>query len=169
MRLDPVLGSALAALLGVAGCDALPRDNFGTTERVRSERVLRAGAAHNPPWVIVEGGRVGGLEPRLLEAFARTHGAEVRWTTGAQIELSEQLKRKELEALVGGLDEKTPVKSSVSLTQSYATTSKPGGGKAKRVMAVMPGESRLLYELDRFLKDERRAPAIRRAAEEAAG
>lgn len=162
-----VLRSLLfAGLIGVAaaGCDALPRDSQGALQRVRTERVLRAGAAANPPWVTVTDGRVGGVEPALVEAFAASQGARVEWRTGPQIELSEQLHKRQFEVLVAGLDQKTPLASKVSLSQTWAKTPKEDGGVDKRAIAVMPGESRLLLALDRFLLD---SPAGRQARAEA--
>lgn len=39
--------------------------------------MLRVGVVYYPPWVVVEGARVAGLEPELIERRAGHHGTRV--------------------------------------------------------------------------------------------
>jgi polar amino acid transport system substrate-binding protein len=206
---------ALFALVA-AGCE-LPRDAGGTTERVRSEKVLRAGFSERPPWVKSEQDRPEGIEPRLVEAFAAQFGAKVDWVAGSESSLVEALRTRRIHVLVCGLDRDSPWVDHAAATEPYLKTavivatpngSLPSSGiqgqtvahanlrpdlaaliaaknatpepaadlgrrlaavydfqarslglepttivlrRTQRVLLVAPGESRLLYELDRFL------------------
>ena len=144
----------------VNGCDGLPKDNFGTLERIRSQKLIRVGAAEEPPWVEIEGEAVEGVEAKLVEAFARTQEARVQWTRGSQSALAERLHKKQLDIVVGGFDDKTPLDKKMVLTQPYVTARNAEGKKTKRVLAVMPGESRLLFALDSFLLGDKEAKSI---------
>lgn len=63
------LATILAACLGLSGCE-LPRDRDGSLPHIESGGKLRVGAVHAPPWVVVEGDRVGGIESALLRRWA---------------------------------------------------------------------------------------------------
>lgn len=132
------------------GCDAIPRDSAGALNRVRGGE-LRGGVADHPPWVRFEDGRVAGLEPELIEAWAKELGARVSWKPGAEAELIEALHHREIDVLAAGLDSKTPYKSELGLTQPYVDVEDRHGSKKKHVLAVTPGESALLFSLDQFL------------------
>jgi polar amino acid transport system substrate-binding protein len=149
-----------AALL--AGCDAIPRDSAGALNRVRGGE-LRGGVADNPPWVRFEDGRVTGLEPELIEAWAKELGARVIWRRGAESELVEALHRREVDVLAAGLNSETPYKSKLGLTQPYVEVEDRYGSKKKHVLAVTQGESALLFSLDRFLAAQDKAELRRRA------
>lgn len=163
----PTLATLTTIAAISSACSELPRDNYGTLERIRREHVLRVGAAENRPWVEPQSDDVRGLEAELVQSFARQHGARVEWTRGPQIELAERLHDRQLDILIAGLRANTPLHAKLALTRPYATTRDPDGSSADRVLAVMPGESQLLYQLDRFLLDDARAEAVRRRAEAA--
>ena len=166
--LQRTLPLGLAALL-VAACDAVPRDSHGALERVRETRELRVGVTHDPPWAQAESGRIGGIEPVIVERFAASLGAKPRYVAGSESELMEALHARKLDVVAAGLDKSTPHKKRGALTQPYLKTklaSVPAGEKPKtkqRVLAVTQGESRLLYTLDRFLLE--RKPQWRALAE----
>jgi hypothetical protein len=145
----------LSAVL-LIGCDAIPRDSAGALNRVRGGE-LRVGVADHPPWVRFEGGRVAGLEPELIEAWAKGHGARVSWKHGAEAELVEALHRREVDVLAAGLDSKTPYKPELGLTQPYVEVEDQHGLKKKHVLAVTSGESALLFSLDQFLAAQDKA------------
>lgn len=111
---------ALLAALLLAACD-LPKDNAGTLDRVRGGE-LRVGVAEHPPWVRLDGERVGGIEPALIRTWAARLGATVRWVRGAETALVEALDRREIDLLVAGLPRSTPFASRVGLTQPYLET-----------------------------------------------
>lgn len=137
---------AAAILLGAlvaTGCE-FPRDGEGTLARVRGGE-MRVGVTDNPPWVRVSDDKVEGVEPALIEAWARELGARVRWVRGSEPELVEALHRRELDAVALGLEESTPYAPKLALSQPYLRA------EEKRVLAVQPGESAFLFALDRFL------------------
>lgn len=135
-------------LLAVAGCD-LPRDPEGTLERVRGG-TLRAGVVPNPPWVVVEAGRVRGVEPALVRRFARSLDARIEWVAGTESELLERLETRDLDLVAGGLTRSNPWGSRVGLTRPYPAPSGYAPGE-RRVLAVPPGENAWLVRLERFL------------------
>jgi polar amino acid transport system substrate-binding protein len=157
----------LLAAFAASGCAALPRDNYGTFERIHSEHVLRVGATEDPPWVKRSGGAIAGFEAELIRTFAARHRARVDWSWGTQIKLAERIHRKQLDVLIAGLEDDTPLQGKIVLTRPHATTREPDGETVRHVIAVMPGESRLLYELDSFLLNDAGALRIRHAAESA--
>lgn len=148
-RALPVLFATLLS----TGCGVVPRDSHDTLDRVRGG-VLRVGVVHHPPWVVVEGARVAGLEPELIERWAGHHGARVAWRPGVEAELVEALHRRELDIVAAGFASDTPYKAKVALTQPYIAVEDRRGAAQRHVLAVMPGESALLLALDRFLASQ---------------
>lgn len=154
-----------ACLLLLTGCEA-PRDAAGTLERLRQGGTARVGVAHNPPWTVVDGGRVSGIEPALVQGWARSLGASVRFTPGPESELVHQLHGGELDVLIARLEKKTPHKAKLAATQAYLKSNSGAdqpGRVEQRVMAVSQGESATLLSLDRFLLEQDRG-ALERAA-----
>lgn len=138
----------LSLLLG--GCSEYPRDPRDTSETATGG-VIRVGIAENPPWTLA-GDQAGGVEAELVEAFARTLGAEVEWHRGSESDLLERLQHFELDIVVAGLTARTPWKSRVATTIPYLDADTDGDGKKeKHIMAVPPGENGWLIRLDRFL------------------
>ncbi len=158
--------AVLAAALLLSGCDALPRDSVGTLRRVQSGGELRVGVADNPPWVRFDGERVRGIEPELIEGWAKTMGARVRFRRGAEAELVEALHRRELDVMAAGFDSKTPHAPRIGPTQPYVAVEDRHGKKKKHVLAVTQGESALLLSLDRFLAGQNTEALRRRAQQE---
>lgn len=158
------LGLAMTLTL-LLGCDVLPRDSAGTLERVR-HGTLRVGVADHAPWVIFKDGRVSGIEPALLEAWAQRLDARIQWRRGAEAELVEALHRRELDVLAAGLDVRTPYSSKLALTQPYVDIIDSQGRKRHKVLAVVQGENALLLALDRFLAEQDRE-ALRQRAQQA--
>jgi polar amino acid transport system substrate-binding protein len=118
--------------LVMAGCD-LPKDPAGTTERVLSTRVLRAGASENPPWVRFNGAEVVGIEADLVRAFAGQMGAQVEWVRNGETPLLEALEKRELDVVAGGITSRSPWTSRLGTTQTYL--------KAKKVVAMPAGSA----------------------------
>lgn len=145
----------LAGLL-IAGCDALPQDNAGTLERVRGG-ILRVGVADHPPWVEFAEERITGIEPALIEQWARELDAQIHWQRGAEAELVEALHRRELDVVAAGFDRKSPYSSKLGLSQAYVEVTNARGQKKKMALAISQGESAFLLHLDRFLARQDRA------------
>lgn len=142
---------ALAVLL--SGCTSIPRDSAGSLNRIRLGE-LRAGAAHAPPWVVVADDGVRGLEAELIAAWAAELDARVRWESAGEAELVERLRRRELDVVIAGFEGGSPFAAQVAFTQPYLEAEDRYGSTRKRVLAVMPGESALLFSLDRFLASQ---------------
>jgi ABC-type amino acid transport substrate-binding protein len=149
---------AVTALLSVllAACGAIP-DDFpadpgGTLDRIRSEAVLRAGAAPNPGWVELRGAgnEPAGREPELVEEFAASLDAEVEWTVGTEEHLVSLLETGDLDLVVGGLTDQNPWVEKAGLTRPYAEETVDGTTEA-HVMMVPMGENALQSELERWL------------------
>jgi ABC-type amino acid transport substrate-binding protein len=139
---------AFAILAFVALACGIPRDMEGTTERVRGGE-LRAGAIANPPWVIVEGGGVSGVEVELVEAFAAALGARVRWSVAPEAELVERLEAFRVDLVAGGLRAGDERLAKLGRSRPFRVDGE------EHVLVVAPGENRFLVTLDRHLHAER--------------
>jgi polar amino acid transport system substrate-binding protein len=106
---------ALALLLCACG---LPRDPDGTLERVRNG-VLRVGATQRPPWLVAVGTGATGVEARLIESFAASLGARVRWHWGSGEEHLAALAAGQLDLVAGGLEQESPWARRVGTTRPY--------------------------------------------------
>lgn len=146
----------LAALL-TASC-GMPRDPEDSLERILRTGVVRAGIAARPPWT-EEG---GGPEADVVNAFAQSLGARVEWRRGSDAELFEALETFELDLAVGGFTGDNPWGPKLGLTRPYV---KAGG--RNHVIAVAPGENRLLVTFERVLRAHAGAIAARVGGEPA--
>jgi polar amino acid transport system substrate-binding protein len=147
---------ALACGIALIACD-LPRDPNGTLEGARGG-VIRAGAVENPPWVVVDGATVGGLEAELVRAIAECLDARVEWVRGTESELLAKLERGHLDLVAGGLTDASPWRARVAFAGPYRTT--PGEHEPERhVLALPPGENGWLVFVERFLHE--RKPGVR--------
>ena len=143
-------------MLALAGCQ-LPADPDGTLERVRGGE-LRAGASVHAPWVRLEGTRPAGVEPRLVQGFARELGARVTWRVAGEEALVRALREGELDVVVGGITTRSPWKREAAPTRPFATV-----GSERHVMLAAPGENALLVRLERYLRA--REPEVPRLLE----
>lgn len=131
MRMKAVVGLAVALLL--TGCDDFPKDAVGTLDRVRASQVVKVGAVHNPPWVVVSDGQVGGVEPALAARWASELGVRIEFVPGPEEELVNALYERELDVLLAGFKRQTPHSSKLALSQPYLTT--------RTFLAVAPGQT----------------------------
>jgi hypothetical protein len=123
--------AALLCTLLLAGC-TYPVDPGGTLERVEGG-VLRAGVSPSPR---------SAAEMRLVERFAGTLGARVRWARDGEEHLVKRLEAGELDVVVGGLTKSSPWSTHAALTRPY---------DGEHVMAAPLGENAWLVKLERFL------------------
>ncbi len=160
--------TALAVAVSVAGCGTYPADPSGTLERV-SAGTLRVGASENGEWVKFSAGSSGrsdtaptsprrdedvqGTEAELVRGFAARLGAEIEWVSGTEHVLAEELKHRELDLVIGGLNDKTPWAQHGGLTRAYTESRDSHGSLQKHVMLVPLGENAFLLELDKFLME----------------
>ena len=150
---------ALAIVFATQACSAIPRDTDGALSRARNG-VLRVGVVSHAPWTIVGESAVRGVEAELLEDWAASLGARVHWSVGDIHDLVTALHDREIDVLVGGLTTKTPYAPQLALSQPYVEHDDASGQKQSRVMAVTPGESALLFNLDMFLSAQDRAAIL---------
>ena len=108
---------AFCAIL-LAGCDAFPRDPNGALDEAKDD-TLRVGAVSSPPWMMVDNGRVTGVDADLIRGFAESIGTKVEWVSGSESELLPILEHHELHLVAGGLVKATPWKKRVGLTNPY--------------------------------------------------
>lgn len=138
-------------ILASSACDGLPRDSAGTLDRVR-DGSLRVGVVHNPPWISVdETGETGGIEAELIAQWADGLGARVVVRRDSEADLVASLHRREIDVVAAGFEADTPYRSRIALSRPYLEIAGSDGSKQRRVLAVIPGESALLFALDRFL------------------
>ena len=149
----PLVVATLALTL-LAGCGlTVPSDPEGTLDRVR-DGVLRVGATHHEPWVVVAAGDdPSGLEPALLDDFAEALDAELEWTVGNEESLVESLERGDLDVVIGGFTDATPWTDRAAMTVPYTEAPGTDGAPQKHVMLVRMGENRFLVALEEFLLD----------------
>ena len=133
----------------------MPRDPDKTLQRIAQSGVLRAGITARLPWT-TDG---GGPDADAVDAFARAFGARVEWRRGSESELFEALERRELDIVVGGFTEDNPWGPKLGMTRPYAEAD----GK-RHVVAVAPGENRLLLEFERALRAQAASIAARTGA-----
>lgn len=146
---------ALAAS-AVSAC-GLPRDPNKSVDRIRQTAVLRAGFTEHAPWVTrAEGGRAEGPEAELVERFAESLGARAEWRHGSESQLFDALEQFELDIVVGGLTADNPSAPRLGVTRPYVERD-----DKQHVMAVAPGENRLLVALERVLGAHAREIAAR--------
>lgn len=139
-----LLASCVSASL--ISCEGIPRDAKNTIRDVKAQkRALKVGVAWSPPWTDHAGDHQPiGIEVEIVEAFAQQLESQLEWKLVAVEEGFHQLKHHQLDILIGGFSQDIPFKD-VGWTRRYFKN---------HVMAVSPGESRLLTELERFLKSK---------------
>ena len=136
-----------AAFFLLVGC-GLPRDADGALDKIRNG-TLRVGIAENPPWVIVTGTEVSGIEPQIVAELAGQLNSRVKNVHGSETLLLEGLHRRELDVVIGGFTDDSPWKRDVALTKPYHEDRQ----KRKHVLALPPGENAWLMQVERFLHD----------------
>lgn len=141
--------AACVFTLLITGC-AIPKDPDGTLDDVRGG-TLRVGVTAADPWVV---DKAEGVEIELIEDFAATLDAEVRFEDGSEAVLLERLKAGELDLVAGGFDEKTPWITHGAPTRPYLEVREEqdsGPANVGHVMLAPLGENAFLVELEEFL------------------
>jgi polar amino acid transport system substrate-binding protein len=146
---SPAIRVLCVASMAMAAACGLPRDPEGSIDRIRRTGVLRAGITPHPPFTT----DTGGPEADVITAFAHSLGASVQWHRASEAALFEALERFELDVAIGGFTADNPWGPKLGFSRPYVEV----GGR-QHVVAVAPGENRLLLELERVLRA--RAPAV---------
>jgi polar amino acid transport system substrate-binding protein len=137
---------ALILLLFLSDCKNIPADPEDSYSKAQATG-LSVGFSSNPPWVIVSGDSVYGIEPELIRRFAENNQMKIVWKNGPEQKMLKELEEKKLHIFISGLTGDTPWKKrKVGLTRPFFK-----GEKEKHVMAIMQGENRLLYHLEKYL------------------
>lgn len=142
---------SLGVVLAIGGCSSIPRDPDGSLERIRATHVLRVGASPSAHLVQIDGDRVSGPEPDLVEGYARSIGAQVEWRVGGEEELVDAMEIQQLDLIIGGLSDSNPWGDKVGLTRAYKVTME-NGEKRGHVFAVPMGENALMSSVERYLE-----------------
>src|SRR4051812_46703466 len=98
----------IATAIFLTGCPYLPMDQHGTFQHITDTAKMRIGLIENPPWVIRTEGEPAGAEVELMRRFAKNVGVEPEWQWGGEANLMPSLENYELDAVIGGIGDKTP-------------------------------------------------------------
>jgi len=80
---------------------------------------MRVGVVEHPPWVVQTTSEPAGVEADLIRNFASELGTTIEWHSGGEQEQLEALEHYQLDAVIGGLTDRTPWSKYVGLTSSY--------------------------------------------------
>jgi len=139
---------ALTILIPLTAACGMPRDPEDSFDRIRRGGVLRAGITDREPWTPAEAA--------VVDAFAQSLGARVEWHRASESALFEALETFDLDVAVGGFTADNPSAPRLGMTRPYVEAD----GR-KHVIAVAPGENRLLFEFDRMLRAQAASIAAR--------
>jgi len=140
-------GIVLSLLIIATACKEIPADPNRSFEKAIGTG-LSVGYSVNPPWVTEKNGTPGGIEPGILNAYARSAGIKIVWEKGSEQVLLEKLEKQELHLVIAGLTKDTPWKSrKIGLTKPYRRND-----KTRHVMAIQQGENRLLMNIERYFQ-----------------
>lgn len=103
-----------AFALASAGCESYPRDPHDTLAEIEREGVLWVGVSAHPPWTLVDGRRVGGVEVDLADDLAKDMGVEGRWLVMSESQLIDALQHGEIDLAIAGFTTLTPWKRHVA-------------------------------------------------------
>ncbi|WP_227873023.1 transporter substrate-binding domain-containing protein [Brachybacterium ginsengisoli] len=113
------------------------------------------GACENEPWTAIGAdGSVRGTEAGLIQKFAASIDATIRWEAAAMSDLVTMMKNNELDLVIGGLTDDTPWSDRISPTRPYQEAPDLDGSMKKMVIGVRPGENALQVSLERFLAED---------------
>lgn len=140
--------AAVALFSVIMGCE-YPKDPQGTLDRVRGG-TLHVGVMPHDPWVRIDGKHVAGLEAALVQSLADELGATVQWYPGGETNLFEQLRRFELDLVIGGLTTRSLWSSKVAMSKPIRIATEQGR-KQSYVWAMPSGENAWVMHVDAYL------------------
>lgn len=142
--------AALASCCFLSSCGLLPVDATGT-HSTAAHGTLRVGVTPHSPFTDVDDeGRVTGSEVDLIRGFAEQMDARVEFEVGSERQLVDLMREDNIDVAIGGFTSDSPWSSDMALTRPY---DKRADGQDV-VMAVRPGENRMLVELESYLARE---------------
>ena len=146
--------SILRALLLISlttafvACADLPRDQHGSTDRIRESGELVVGISHEGFDSVATEER----EKMLVEKVAARFGARVLWRRGNAHQLLEDLEEMRLPLVSATIPCDSPFAGRVGLSMPYMENGLHGKDYC---LAVAPGENRLLLLVDEVIAEAR--------------
>lgn len=136
---------ALAVPLILAGCDALPRDAAGTTERIEQSREMRVTILPGTPDV----------RPALalLDSYARRHDARITLVPIHGEHAHKALADGEIDALVGHFAKASPWQADIALSKPVARGEPDDKEHPVLRIARRNGENALILATDRAVEE----------------
>jgi hypothetical protein len=138
-------------LAAAAACDSIPADPDGTLDKVRSERIFRAG--------LISSGKdraAPSQEKRFLERVAAATGARPELEEGAAEPLLLGLEEGELDLVIGPLAPDSPWVTRVAIIRPIGETLEPP--RLVVVPIARNGENRWIMLLEREARAVRTGP-----------
>lgn len=138
----------VAHIVLLAGCAGLPRDQNGTTARIRTSGVLSVGtsSADEATTALEE------REKLLVNRVAERLGARATWQHGNVHTLLEELAAHKLALVAATVSCDSPFGERVAMSQPYTVE---GPERHPYCLAVAPGENELLLLVDQLIAETR--------------
>jgi hypothetical protein len=137
--LDMKRASYLLVALLIVSCD-VPRDPEGTLEKVRGATLTVGVNGQNE--------LTDARERQVIEHFASSLDAKIRYQHGELHQLVAQLENGEIDLIAGKLPGQTPFAKKLGLSQPVSTTVLDGR-TVDTVFAVRQGENGFLFQLEK--------------------
>jgi len=138
-----------ACISFLSACGVIPADSIGTFDRSRGGELI-VGISEHEPWAEASAnGEYTGSEVELIEGFADSIDADVKWYSAPESVLAGKIKEDQLDIVIGGLTSTSPWSTHMALTRPYTKVD----GESM-VMGTRLGENALLVALERYLAEE---------------
>lgn len=136
--------AAFLLLVTLGGCDAIPRDTDGSSERIAREGVMKVATLPGTP----------DAEPAtaLLRAQARRLGARVEPVALHGDHALRRLEEGEIDAVIGHFAKNSPWRTKVSLSTAVARAEPADTAEPTLRIARRNGENALILSIDRAIE-----------------
>lgn len=134
-------GALVLLTIALAGCDAMPRDFGGTTQRIAQSRTIRVGVTGVPD----------PAGERFLAALAKETGARIVLHAGPLEPLVAALDRDQLDLLLAPVRAEALLAEEVALSPALEGEAAEDRSLATRA-AVRNGENRWLMTVERVAR-----------------
>lgn len=141
--------AAASLMVALAGCADLPRDQKGSTDKIRAGRVLVVGISREKS----EPSEMQKREQLIVKKVAQRLGAKVKWQPGNAHQLLLDLEEVKLPIVAASITSDSPFAERVGLSQPFL---KDGPNHKDYCLAVAPGENKLLLLVDQIIAEEQR-------------
>lgn len=124
-------------LIILTGCN-YPKDPENSFDEANNDS-LKVGIVNNPPYVIIENGKVSGTEIEILKNFANSNELNISFKEGSESILVKKLKNYTIHIIAGGFDKKTIWKKYTGTSTTY---------DSEHLFLIPKGENKLLQRLE---------------------